>query len=436
MLEYKKKMRWIGVAMVVVGILGMVSSANADTVWMEKGKLTASDGQANDRFGYTVSISGDYAIIGAFGSESSKGAAYIFKRSDNPGDPNWYEQYKMTASDGASGYGFGWSVSISGDYAIIGARYKDNETNRGPAYIFKRSETPNDPNWYEQCKLATGGSLGPGICPSVSIDGDYAIVGASDYEVLGQNNRGTAYIFKRDGSSWSEQAMLLASDSADSDYFGWAVSIRGEYAVIGSSHDDDNGWDSGSAYIFKREGTVWTEQDKLISSDGTEGNTFGCGVSIDGEYAIIASRNSRAYIFKREGTAWNQHVRLLAPAASDPRVSLSGDYAIVGSHNDVDNGFFSGSAYVYNREGDTWTQQVRLLASDGAAEDWFGLSVALSPDFALVGASKDDDKGNDSGSAYIFKKIVCPDADLNGDCCVNLIDLSIFAIDWLQCVEQ
>jgi hypothetical protein len=199
---------------------------------------------------------------------------------------------------------------------------------------------------------------------------------------------GSAYIFRWDGTSWSQQTKLLASDGAADDWFGSSVSISGDYAIVGADGDDDKGILSGSACIFKRDGTNWIEQQKLTASDGAAGDNFGYSVSI------------------------------------------SGDLAIAGA---VQYGYGSsciGKAYIFRWDGTSWSQQTKLLASDGAAGDVFGCSVAISGDFAIVGAFGDDDKGSDSGSAYIFNKF-CPKADLNGDCKVDFTDLAIFADSWL-----
>ncbi|MCJ7571560.1 MAG: FG-GAP repeat protein, partial [Candidatus Thermoplasmatota archaeon] len=147
------------------------------------------------------------------------------------------------------------------------------------------------------------------------------------------------------------------------DYFGYSVSLSGDTALIGVPTDDDNGVDSGSAYIFTRTGTTWTQQAKLTASDGTENDRFGYSVSLDG------------------------------------------DTALIGATRDDDKGTDSGSAHVFTRTGTTWTQQAKLTASDGAENDRFGYSVSLDGDTALIGATRDDDKGTDSGSVYLFTKV-------------------------------
>jgi hypothetical protein len=409
MLRNTKK--WFGVIAAIAVCLAVSDTARAGTAWLQKQKLLASDGAAGDKFGYSVSTSGDSAIAGAQGDDdngSYSGSAYIFKRDGT----SWIQQAKLIASDGADSDSFGCSVSISGDLAIVGAEGDDdNGSGSGSAYIFKWNGT----SWVEQQKLlASDGAAYDYFGWSVSISGDLAIVGAYGDDDNGSLS-GSAYIFKWDGTSWVEQAKLLPSDGAAYDYFGWSVSISGDLAIVGAFYDDANGVDSGSAYIFKWDETNWVEQQKLLASDGAKGDEFGISVSISGDLAIAGaygndangSNSGSAYIFKWNGTGWIQQTKLLASdgVADDLfgySVSISGDLAIAGAYGDDDNGSLSGSAYIFKWDGTSWVEQQKLLASDGAAEDYFGYSVSISGDLAIAGAYLDGDNGNFSGSAYIF----------------------------------
>ncbi|UCF43883.1 MAG: hypothetical protein JSV99_02880 [Planctomycetota bacterium] len=387
----------------------LAASGPARADYSELAKLTASDGSRHDYFGASVSVSGDYAIIGAYGYGGYSGSAYIFKREGEV----WIEQANLTASDGAYSDYFGGSVSISGDYAIVGAGLDDDNGNwSGSAYIFKREGQV----WSQQGKLtASDGAESDLFGCAVSISEDYAIVGAYGDNDNG-NNSGSAYIFKRDGTVWSEQDKLTASDDAADDWFGWSVSISGDYAIVGVCRDDDNGYDSGSSYIFKRDGMFWSEQDKLTASDGNEIDWFGTCVSISGDYAIIGanydddngSSSGSAYIFKREGEVWIEQDKLTASdGTADDRfggsVSISGDYVIIGAQRDGDNGYHSGSAYIFKRDGKTWSEEAKLTASDGYDRDYFGGSVCVvGSDYAVVGAYYGDGNWTDSGAAYLF----------------------------------
>jgi FG-GAP repeat len=338
--------------------------------FIETKKLLASDGTAEDEFGCSVSISGDTVIVGALGDNGGSGSAYIFSR-DEWGADNWGEVKKLTAGDGASGDEFGTNVSISGDTAIVGAPFDDANGNAsGSAYIFSRDEGGAD-NWGQVQKLTAGdGAAGDFFGESVSISADTAIVGAFRDDDNGDDS-GSAYIFSRDEGgtdNWGEIEKLLADDGAADDEFGRSVSISADTAIVGAYYDDDNGSNSGSAYIFCRdEGGIdnWGEFKKLITGDGAVGDWFG----------------------------WS--------------VSISADTAIVGARGDDDNGGQSGSAYIFSRDHggiDNWGEVIKLTASDGAVDDEFGLSVSISGDTAIVGAYEDDDNGDASGSAYLFSR--------------------------------
>ena len=169
-------------------------------------------------------------------------------------------EFKITASDGARNDRFGYSVSISGDYAIVGADSDDdNGIFSGSAYVFKRSGT----SWTQEAKLlASDGATGDQFGFSVSISGDYAVVGAFADDDNGENS-GSAYLFKRSGTSWTQEAKLLASDGAAGDQFGLSASISGDYAVVGAFADDDNGDRSGSAYLYSGFATAVGVEDEI-----------------------------------------------------------------------------------------------------------------------------------------------------------------------------
>jgi len=394
-----------------------------EPIWLMKRKLTAGDGANSDYFGRSVSVSGEYAIVGADGDDDngySSGSAYIFKRSGE----SWSQTAKLLASDGAAYDCFGRSVSVSGEYAIVGAYGDDaNGADSGSAYTFKR----NGESWTQQCKLIpSDGAASDYFGWSVSIGGEYAIVGAYQDDDNGSSS-GSAYIFKRSDDpndpNWYQQTKLIASDGAASDYFGRSVSISGEYAIVGAYQDDDNGYNSGSAYIFTPndvDPNTWDQQAKLLASDGAGSDCFGISVSINGDYAIVGAyqdddnggNSGSAYMFKRSGENWTQQCKLTASDGTaydyfGYSVSIAGEYAIVGAHQDDDNGSNSGSAYIFTPNDvylNTWDQEAKLLPPDGAASDYFGISVSIDGRCAFVGAHGDDDNGSGSGSAYVFAR--------------------------------
>ncbi len=384
-------------------------------------KLTADDGAQDDYFGFSVSVSGNYAIAGAFYDDdkgSDSGSAYVFKRDGT----SWIKHAKLTTANEAADDRFGSSLSLSGNYAIVGAyRDDDNGSDSGSAYIFHYDGT----SWIQQTKLtASDGAPNDHFGRYVSMSDDYAIVGAL-YDDDNGNDSGSAYVFKREGTSWVQQAKLIADDGSPDDHFGESASVSGNYAVVGASGDDDNGSDSGSVYVFKRDGASWAQQVKLTADDGAPGDHFGHrDISVSGDYIVVGaygdddngSDSGSVYIFKRDETSWTQQAKLTADdGAPNDHFGIS---VSASGHYVVVGAFhdndYSGAAYVFKRDGTSWTQQAKLTADDGAPGDAFGSSVSMSGNYAIVGAYGDDDNGSASGSAYIYEMDCFTDSDEDG----------------------
>lgn len=293
---------------------------------------------------------------------------------------------KLEAPDGRKNDLFGTAVSISGDYAIVGARQHNKKS--GAAYIFKRSK--ND--WVYHSKLtASDQSKGDLFGVAVAIDENRAIVGAVENDDRGENS-GSAYIFKRDEDIWFEETKLTANDGQEGDYFGNSVAIDGNYVIVGAVRDDDLGIDSGCAYVFVHDSEQWTELDKITSADGHSGDVFGNAVAIEGNYALVAAVGAEAaYVFRREGKKWLQQARLAAADGTEGddfgnSVAISGDHCIVGARLDDEKAFNGGSAYVFRKHGQRWLQQAKLTPTMGTTDALFGSSVVLHWNYAVISA--------------------------------------------------
>jgi RHS repeat-associated protein/uncharacterized repeat protein (TIGR01451 family) len=374
-------------------------------------KLFASDGMPYDNFGYSAAISGDTAVIGApyaddMGSDS--GAAYVFVRDGG----SWTQQAVLTADGAIANDYFGYSVAISGDTVVIGAYGDDDRgSSAGAAYVFVR----NGSSWSYEAELTAGdGAAYDYFGQSVAISGDTAVIGAPYADDMGSDS-GAAYVFVRDGGNWSQEAELTAADGAAYDDFGQSVAISGDTVVIGAYGDDDRGSGSGSAYVFVRSGSSWSQETKLTASDGAAYDYFGQSVAISGDMAVIGAPrddgtgldSGSAYVFVRDGGSWSQQAVLTADGAIANdyfgySVAISGDTVVIGAYGDDDRGSDSGAAYVFVRSGSSWSQETKLTASDGAAYDYFGQSVAISGDTAVIGAPYADDMGSDSGAAHML----------------------------------
>jgi len=381
-------------------------------------KIVAFDRGGLDFFGFSVSISGDYAIAGAYAKDAGAndaGEAYIFHRT---GLDTWDAGIGIVAPDAQANDRFGWSVSIDGDYAIVGAYYEDGgagdpHPQAGAAYIFHRTGADT---WDTGTKI-----VAPDIADtdyfgiSVAISGDYAIVGA-DLEDDGGTNAGAAYIFRRTGTNtWDTGTKILATDPQADDLFGYSVSISGDYAVVGAFQEDAGGTDAGAAYIYRRTGTnTWDTGTKIVAPDAQAGDKFGTSVSISGEYAIVGANAENeggtlagaAYIFRWIGTnTWDAGTKIVAPDAQPLddfgiSVSISGDLAVVGADGEDEGASNAGAAYIFRRTGpNTWDPGTKIIAPDPGTDGAFGWSVCVSGDSAIVGAYYND---SGLGASYIY----------------------------------
>ena len=433
--------------------------------WGQIAKITAgdgsagglvSDGSAYDKFGVSVSVSGDTMVVGAYNDDdngSDSGSAYILYRNHD-GINNWGQVKKITASDSYPSDYFGYSVFISGNTLVVGAYGDDDYGNdSGSAYIFDRDEGGAD-NWGQVAKIiASDAAAGDYFGYSTSIDGNTVVVGA----YRKNDNAGLAYVFERPSGGWAdmtETTKIIPDDGAVDDYFGHSVSISGDTILVGAYGDDYGSYIIvGSAYLFYRnEGgnDNWGQKKKLFPDPGgfSPNVYFGYSVSISGDTAVVGAywdwHNftpcGSAYIFERNAfmipDIWAR-VQKITPDNEDSSqfgysVSVSGDTILVGAYMDDENGVGSGSAYVFDRDPDfdSWSEVQKITAVDAAASDHFGNSVSISGDTMVIGAYNDDDNGSNSGSAYVYIAIDLCEGDFNSDGDVDGSDLALFAADF------
>ena len=317
-------------------------------------KLTASDAAANDWFGHSVSVHDDLVAVGAIFNDDNglnSGSAYVYEKVNGV----WTET-KLTASDAAADDHFGYSVSVYDDLVAVGAHYNDdNGSNSGSAYVYEKVNGV----WTETKLTASDAAADDWFGHSVSAYDDLVAVGARYNDDNGPNS-GSAYVYEKVNGVWTE-TKLTASDAAAYDWFGHSVSVYDDLVAVGAHYNDDNGLNSGSVYVYEKVNGVWTET-KLTASDAAADDRFGTSVS--------------AY----------------------------DDLVAVGAIFNDDNGSASGSAYVYEKVNGVWTE-TKLTASDAATNDRFGRSVSVYDDLVAVGARFNDDNGSNSGSAYVYEKV-------------------------------
>jgi uncharacterized repeat protein (TIGR01451 family) len=367
------------------------------TMWTEQAQLLGLDVTSGDAFS-EVSISGDTLVVGAPFDDTSggpnAGSVYVFVRTGAA----WTEQQKLVASDGGAEDRFGTSVAASGDTLLVGAP-GDNLTTVGSAYVFVRSGS----TWTEQQKLVPAGGPKPRYGASVAVSGDTAVVGEPLSPTGPLPFPGSAYVFVRSGMTWFEQQKLSGAAGGQTDFFGCSVSISGETLVVGALLDVTPGGVTGSAYVFVRSGTTWTQQQQLLAADGAPHQWFGHSVSISGDTVGVGATGGTegaAYVFVRSGPTWTQQQKLVSVSGFGESVALSGDALVIGSPSTIGS---TGAAHVFQRTGTTWSEQQKLLAPDGAPNDYFGWSVALYGGRVAVGAFFDDVQNQfDAGSVHVF----------------------------------
>lgn len=410
----------------VVGAPLIASAAyvyvRSGTVWTEQAKLTAVGTSVLDRFASTVALSGETALFGLpnrdIAGEFDRGTVRSFVR----GGTMWTQEAEFNTLAGASGDSFGASVALDGDTAVVGMPGDEvgSNANQGAAYVFVLAGS----TWTLQARLtASDGAGGDAFGNAVDVEGDTAVIGAHLDDIAGMNRAGSAYVFVRTGTVWAQQAKLVASNAGTTDVFGSSVALSGDTALIGAPGADvpSFGMNAGIAYVFVRSGTTWSEQAQLVALDGSSVDEAGRSVALQGDTAVVGAIGvdlsggqkdyGAAYVFVRAGTTWTQQQKLMASdgAATDElgsSLALDLDTLVVGAHwADVGGRADQGAAYVFVRSGSIWTEQGKLVASDGAAGDELGQSIALTGDSVIVGAPLDDvATQSDQGSAYVFTR--------------------------------
>jgi len=393
--------------------------AQTDGVPTPRARFAPEDGDDGDQFGWSMALDGGTALVGAPIDEDPNGtragSAYVFERSDG----GWEQAAKLAPEDGDSGDVFGTAVAIDGGTALVGARRDENPNGprAGSAYIFERSGG----GWEQAAKLAPESvGVDERFGWAVALAGETAIVG-SPRETENGENAGAARAFERSDGEWTVGAKLLAEDGTEGDFFGSSVALAGDAALVGAPGDEDpNGEQAGSAYVFEGGDDGWTQRAKFAPEDGTEGDLFGTAADVAGDAALVAAVHDEdpngeqagsAYIFERGNDGWTEQAKLASDDGGEGdefgwAVALAGETALVGARRHAGNGEEAGAAYAFEQSGGGWEQAAKLAPEDGGEGARVGTSVALAGGTALVGAPGDTtetDEGNaETGSVYGF----------------------------------
>jgi streptogramin lyase len=339
----------------------------------------------------------------------------------NVANEGWTQASKIVVDVRNGPDQFGKAVATYGDYAVVGA-YKDADDYQnqdsleetGSVYVFKKENG----NWTQVQKIsANDRSARDNFGRAVAMYGDYIVVGSvyADTDASDQNSvsdAGAVYIYKNNDGTWEFVQKIVASDRGSSDEFGTSVAIEGDTILVGAYGEDEDTTnqntlsDAGSVYVYKNNNGTWQETQKLVASDRAEDGYFGYDISISGDNAIIGAYGDdeevgSAYIFTNNSGTWQETQKIEASDRNDEvyygaSVAISGDFAIVGAYYDSyddNNNYieYSGSAYVYKNNNGTWQETQKLVPNDRDESDYFGFSIAMSGDYAIFGQPDEDE---------------------------------------------
>ncbi len=357
---------------------------------------------AFDHVGSAVAAGGSYVIAGTpdvNGPGFESGAAFMAYRDG----PAWVALPKLIASDETTGALFGASVALDTGVAWIGAPGVASES--GAAYAFRQEE---DGSWAEEIKLmASDGTPGSRLGTRVAVHGDLAAASAPLANAPGADS-GAVYVFEDGATGWSEIDKLTALDAAAGDHFGSGLALSGNRLLIGAEGDAAG---AGSAYIFEDQGFGWGQQAKLVASDASASELFGHAVALEGDVALVgapaADGVGAAYVFRRSGFSWIQEQKLVASTPSQNAefggsVAVAGNRIVVGARSDDGAASNAGAAFLFEFNGTTWIQTLKYTLPGASAGDAAGSGVALSGDYVLVGAEWADDPELDAGELWAF----------------------------------
>jgi hypothetical protein len=403
--------------------------------FIEQAQLTAPDGLPGDQFGF-VSIDGDVIVVGAprddIGPNIDQGSAYVFVKPAGGWNGILPEPARLIAFDGAGGDTFGGAVAISGDTIVVGARWDDvGGVDQGSAYVFVKPEGGWSGTLNQKTPKLTArlGAANDNFGDWVAIDGDTIVVGARGDDIDTLSDRGSAYVFVKPAGGWvdsTENTTLSPSDSSFAAQFGSSVAIDGDTIVVGALGTSSG---RGAAYVFVKPQTGWPESldpnATLSAADAAVGDLFGVSVAVAGDTVAVGAsgddtgailNHGSAYVFVMPPGGWSGSAHAnakltpsnaAAGAEFGNPVAVSGFTIVVGAaHANVAANNQQGSAYVFLRPVGGWNGDLeendKLNASDGAALDQFGTSVAVSDNVIVVGANMDDVAFPNQGSAYVF----------------------------------
>jgi hypothetical protein len=392
--------------------LSGISSAQA----VQEDKFLGSGIDSDDEFGSSVAIDGTISVVGAYG-DTGEEAAFVFRQSGT----NWVEEAKFVHPMGFPTAEFGSAVDVSGQVVVVGAS-RDNGVvaNTGAAYVYRFDGA----TWsLEATLIAIDGDTNDGFARSVAVDGDVIVCSARGHRISGVLF-GAAYLYRHDGAAWNLESKIVGpavNPSFGLSWFGEPVAVDGDVACVGAPYFSSSST-SGRVFVYRNSGSSWSEEAVLSGSAATINTYFAVEVDISGDAIVVGdvfdnSSRGSAYVFRQQGTTWSEEARLVLNDL-DPgddlgrRAALGTDVLLLGIERDEDvciPGSETGSVVIFGYDGSKWRWEDTLCAADAAAGDRFGGDVAIDGLLAIVGAQGDG--VGSTGAAYVFQL----DRDSDGD---------------------
>ncbi len=326
---------------------------------------------------------------------------------------------EIKISGPTEGVNFGNSIAVDDTFMIVGAPRDDEQANpdAGAFFIYKKEAGL----WQSMGKfMAPDGASDCLLGYSVAISGEYAIAGApEDDNGDSENflNSGSMYLYKFEGNQWTFQSKFVAQDKQKLAHYGYKVAMNHNFAFIGAygQHEADN--HSGAVYVYQRSLWGWSFFTKLTESDLGDSDFYGRAIDVDNDILVIGAhqhdpgggkRTGAVYIYEYDGSSWQFKQKITVDDGKDMDgfgrvVALNGDHLVVGAPFNDDKGDEAGAAYIFKKEAGTWTQMTKLVALNGVAGDRFGWDVAIHDDMVLIGANKKNNPGDMNGSVYTYR---------------------------------
>lgn len=376
-----------------------------------------------DDFGSSVALNDDFSLVGAPGNSSQTGEACLFKRSTS--DWDFDSCLSFYSSNGSTIKQFGYTVALSDTHAMVTA-IQQGSGRSGVVFIFKQSGD----DWVQEAEIINSDLLANDEFGSaISLSEDYAIIGSQG---MGAGHEGAVYIYRYDGmNSWDLETTIVPESDNKSAYFGASLDFSDNYLIIGDYEHGRNKEGYAVIYYVDVEDGIWTKQEKLVGGLNTRSSFYAQSVAISNEYAAVGApqendpnikknRNSGAvYVYQRSLTHWTPQVKLTAEESVKNElfgssVAIYDDYLLIGATGNSNN---TGVAYLYQLINEYWTQVAILSLVDAASRDFYSDVVALSKDYAVVGAYNKNTDLSVNGSAYVY--------DLNRDTALTQSEESI-----------